>query len=221
MISTYERQSISSLVISAESERQNPDYPQGRKAWGWCVCMCAGVDPLLSYHTQQCSSSMLLHSLSSATMQGSSSMLHTAELLPSATTCTSRAPLLSYHTQQSSSSMPLHSAEFRNLHTAGGECESSPDICTADILSWAPTLELLCEQRVEISGHVRKYGLTHHSILVLAMRERMSLNGEESLCGHVGLNSCCACYGRYCALQVGCQSALPVTLHNTILCGPM
>jgi hypothetical protein len=26
---------------------------------------------------------------------------------------------------------------------------------------------------------------------------------------------------QYCALQVGCQSALPVTLHKTILCGPM
>ena len=25
----------------------------------------------------------------------------------------------------------------------------------------------------------------------------------------------------YCALQVGCQSALPATLHKTILCGPM
>ena len=24
----------------------------------------------------------------------------------------------------------------------------------------------------------------------------------------------------YCALQVGCQSALPATLHKTILCGP-
>ena len=25
----------------------------------------------------------------------------------------------------------------------------------------------------------------------------------------------------YCALQVGCQSALPAKLHKTIFCGPM
>jgi hypothetical protein len=26
--------------------------------------------------------------------------------------------------------------------------------------------------------------------------------------------------GRYCAVQVGCLSALPVTLHKATLCGP-